>query len=167
MPFVSQNEEPDGSFRCLSGVNAHCANAHIPYTDFGFQLYVSEIVYVLGTGTNVVLALATSTLSTNTVAGINAMKCTWTHLGENAWRFIASLWWFLKMFNSEDQLKEFLKWSYPMVCTCASEVDLFAILLGSRHDQAEAFEFCSEEVREEALTSQPEFNYRSLIENAS
>ena len=53
-----------------------------------------------------------------------------------------------------------------MVCTCASEVDLFAILLGSRHDQAEAFEFCSEEVREEALTSQPEFNYRSLIENA-
>ena len=53
-----------------------------------------------------------------------------------------------------------------MICTCASEVDLFAIMLGSAHNQAEAFEFCSETVREEALNNQQEFNYRSMIENS-
>ena len=100
-----QAEDADGSFLCGSGVSDHCASAHIPYTDFGFQLYVGEIVYVLGTGTNVMLALLTQNLSQNTVAGLNALKCSWTHLGENGWRYVASWWWFLKAFGLEDYLR--------------------------------------------------------------
>ena len=86
-------------------MNDHCASAHIPYTDFGFQLYMTELVYVLGTGSNVVLALMSANFTPQTVAGINAMKCSWTHLGENGWRFIASFWWFLTQFDSEDYLR--------------------------------------------------------------
>ena len=155
-PFVSEGSSEEGLL-CLTGVNDHCQDAHIPYTDFGFEMYVSSAVYVLSSFVNISLVILSQNLSENAVEGLNALKCGAVFAADNIWHFIASLWWFLTFFGAEGWLQNLLYTTYPKLCTCAYEVDLFAVMLGGPEDLADSYEFCSEKLREEAME---QFSYR-------
>ena len=123
--------DANAKMECGSGISDTCKGATIPMNNAGWQQLTGEVV---GAATFILKSFSLAAVSDPSVPksqikALNAARCAVTFLGDNAWNWLAALYYGMKTVGQEQEMVKLLDEYYPYVCTCNEEVDTFAVLL--------------------------------------
>ena len=116
----------------------------IPVSMAGLQLYTGEAVNALTFMLNAAAQMVGQSMTINQLRALNAMRCAVTSLGENTWTFLASAYFFCRQFGYQNDFVKFLQDTYPDICTCNSDANIFATYFGGNAKTASIMSACSE-----------------------
>ena len=105
--------------------------------------FMGELVYVAQFLIIFMLTTASSSLSRNTVRGLNALRCAIASGGINAYNLLAAVYFAAKQFGQETEIQFYLNEYWPYVCTCIDDVDAFSEMMGGDQSTANEFKTCN------------------------
>jgi len=116
---------------CGTIVIKECKDMNMPWgEEWAFQALLGEILDQTTVLMNFGLDYAGG-LSPNITRALNAFRCAINNLGNNAWNFIAAVYWTLVGVGQEGTANEYLDIGYEWICTCGKDVEGLLASLGS------------------------------------
>jgi hypothetical protein len=121
---------------CGTVVIRECRDLALPWgEEWAFQALLGELLDASGGLLNLGLKYAGG-LSENLVRAINALRCAFTNIGENAWNLVASVYWTLVGVGQGATVNEYLDIGYEWICTCGKDAqELVKMLAGGEEEE--------------------------------
>ena len=93
---------------------------------------------------NVTLATSGSTLTTNQLMAMNAVRCAFVSGFYNSWYLIAAAYYAALQFGQQKQVTDLLDQGYPYICTCNQDVANLSKYFGATVQSSKYFSSCDE-----------------------
>lgn len=107
---------------CGTVVIRECRDLALPWgEEWAFQALLGELLDSAGGLLNLGAQYAGS-LGPNVARALNALRCAFTNIGDNAWNLVAAVYWTLVGVGQEATAKEYLDIGYEWICTCSKDV---------------------------------------------
>jgi hypothetical protein len=154
---------------CGSLVIRECRDLALPWgEEWAFQALLGELLDSAG-GLLSLGAQYAESLGPNVTRSLNALRCAFTNIGDNAWNLVAAVYWTLVGVGQEATAKEYLDMGYEWICTCSRDVtNLLEGLLGVESDENSNNNnnnnACSEKAKKEKADAQAEKELERVIE---
>ena len=99
----------------------------------------SEIISALTGLQNMLIVIASDSLSDNMKKGMNAIRCASISGLINIWMLFASVYYVARQFGQEAEIQNLIDEGWPYVCTCQKDIISFQEYFGSSESNASFF----------------------------
>jgi hypothetical protein len=107
---------------CGTVIIRECKDLALPWgEEWAFQALLGELLDSAGGLLRVGVKYA-SDLGPNVGRALNALRCSLTNIGDNAWNLVAAVYWTLVGVGQEATAREYLDIGYEYICTCGRDV---------------------------------------------
>jgi hypothetical protein len=107
---------------CGTVVIRECKDLALPWgEEWAFQALLGELLDSAGGLLSLGVSYADS-LGENVVRALNALRCAFTNIGDNAWNLVAAVYWTLVGVGQKETADEYLDIGYEWICTCGTDL---------------------------------------------